>query len=198
MPALGNRNLPGKTSFTVTYTISNVDNSIYVTLNGLADKKTIISMTNHAYFNLGEPNLEKISLKLPSKSFIETRETDLIPLREREILPCLDFNRPKRILNDIDDPYLKNHRSFGIDHCFKLDSKNLSLESLKYKLEIETDFKYVQIYTDNYEDGVKMIGTEDKHYRGVAIEPQDSILNRELTEKNTPYQRYILYKFSRK
>lgn len=190
--------VPGHISYKVTYKLLLNKNELMIYFEGNANEDTYISMTNHAYFSMGESTLENLSLRIPSKAFIETRNTDLIPLRETEMLDCLNFTTAKPILKDIDNPYLKNHRSFGIDHAYKLAENNISLIGTNYQLDIDTDFEYLQIYSDNYEDGVEMFDTNDVHYRGVAIEPEDSILDRNITPAFNKYSRYIRYTFIKK
>ena len=190
--------LPGKITYTVGYVMQEGDNTLYLSMRAASDKNTIISMTNHAYFTLGEKKNDGLKLTIPSHKFIETGKEDLLPLRERIVLPCLDFQKAKRIDKDINDPYLMEHRSLGYDHCFLLDKGEIRLENSKYIMEITTDFTALQIYTDNYPDGIKMIGTEEERHRGIAMEPQDSFLTRELIKKGSVYSRTIQYHFSKK
>ncbi len=42
---------PGNFKVTVTYTLTE-DNSVKISYDGISDKKTLINMTNHSYFNL--------------------------------------------------------------------------------------------------------------------------------------------------
>ena len=190
--------LPGNIRYDVHYYVDKKENKLSILFEAKSDQDTILGMTNHAYFNLGEDSIDNLKLTIPSHSFVETRKEDLIPLRIREILPCLDFNNAKYINKDINDIYLQNHRSLGYDHCYLLDEGKMRLESDKYQLDITTDFKALQIYSDNYEDGVEMTNTNKKNHRGVAIEPQDEILNRKVLEKDKVYRRRINYCFIKK
>ena len=47
----GENGFPGNLKISVTYTLKN-DNSLQISYDGISDKKTIINMTNHSYFNL--------------------------------------------------------------------------------------------------------------------------------------------------
>ena len=93
------------------------------------------------------------------------------------------------------DNILQNHKTLGYDHCFLLDKGKITLENNKYKLDISTDFKAVQIYSDNYNDEIKMMGTDELTHRGLAIEPQDNLLNRLILGKRQFYNRKITYHF---
>ena len=100
--------IPGKVTYTVGYVMQEGDNTLYLSMRAASDKNTIISMTNHAYFTLGDKKNDGLKLTIPSHKFIETGKEDLLPLRERIILPCLDFQKAKRIDKDINDPYLRS------------------------------------------------------------------------------------------
>lgn len=187
--------VPGTLSYEIMYVLYKEENTLLVEYKASSSENTYLSMTNHSYFTLGETNLNDIKLCIPSSSFIETRKEDLIPLKEVDMIECLDFNNMKNILKDVNHPYLKDHKSFGIDHAYRLNKNKIYLEGNKHKLEIKTDFEFLQIYSDNYEDGIEMIGVNDTYYRGVAIEPEDNILIRENILKDEIYNRYIIYKF---
>ena len=47
----GDNNFPGNVEATVTYTLT-ADNAIDIDYKATTDKKTVINMTNHSYFNL--------------------------------------------------------------------------------------------------------------------------------------------------
>lgn len=191
--------LPGKIDFFVVYSLSENEPFLHVEFRANSSEDTIIALTNHSFFCLGESNIDNLSLCIPSHTFIETNPKTLLPECEKEILPCLDFNKLKPLSKNIKDHYLVNSRTAGYDHDFIFDKeRKVTLESPKYRLEIETDFPSVQIYTDNYEDGVRMNNSLEKVRRGVAIEPQESILNRPIILKNQFYTRYINYKFMKK
>ena len=171
-----------------------------LTLSLKAQPKTDmpIALTNHTFFCLGDSNLNKLSLTIPSHRYIETESTTLLPLKERDILPCLDFRKNKNIMQDIDDEYLQNHRSLGYDHCFLLDKDMVKLENDEFVLDIKTDFKAVQIYSDNYANNIKMITSEEIIHRGVAIEPEDNLLDKPYMKKGSIYSRTIKYIFKKK
>ena len=188
--------LPGTINTFIVYTIYDKENKIRVDFRSRSDEDTLVSLTNHSYFCLGDPNIDNLSLKLKSDRFVKVNEEDLVPESIEDILPCLDFNNEKKLIEDIDDPYLVNSKANGIDHyyIFSKDRK-LYLRNDNYKLIINTDFPGVVIYTDNYEDGVIMGSTEEIRRRGVAIEPEDNPLDRKILKKMEDYSRFIEYEF---
>ena len=160
--------------------------------------KFVINLTNHTFFTLNEPNINNLSLKLESDSYIESDKDTLLPLSVKPIIDCLDFNNEKLITKDIDCPYLMNHKSKGYDHSFILKNKMVKLSSPKYELDITSDYECTHIYSDNYEDGVKTKNSNVNFRRGVAIEMTDNILSRPVIDKDEVYQRYIVYTFKKK
>jgi aldose 1-epimerase len=160
--------------------------------------KFMINLTNHTFFTLGESSLDNLSLEIHADQYIESDKETLLPKEVKPIIDCLDFNKEKLIVKDINDSYLQNHKSKGYDHSFILKDKKVILRSPKYKLEIETDFPNVHIYSDNYEDQVKVKTSELLKNRGLAIEPTDDLLNRPILNKDEVYQRYIIYSFKKK
>ena len=190
--------LPGTITYNIAYALVAGDNTLYLKMSAHTDADTPMSLTNHAYFTMGEKKIDALKLTIPAHKFVETRKEDLIPVRVRDILPCLDFQKAKRIDKDINDPYLQDHRSLGYDHCFILDKGEVRLESAKYAMDILTDFEALQIYSDNYNDGVVMLGTEELTHRGLAMEPQDSLLNHQILGKQKFYNREIKYHFTKK
>lgn len=162
------------------------------------NNKFVINLTNHTFFTLNESNINNLSLKIDSDSYIESDKDTLLPLSIKPIIDCLDFNNEKLITKDIDDPYLMNHKSKGYDHSFILKNKMVKLSSPKYELDISSDYECAHIYTDNYEDGVKTKNSNVNFRRSVAIEMTDNILSRPVIDKDEVYQRYIVYTFKKK
>ena len=181
----------------IAYTF-NEDYQIRIDYIVRVSNKFVINLTNHTFFTLNEPNINNLSLKIDSDSYIESDKDTLLPLSIKPIVDCLDFNNEKLITKDIDCPYLMNHKSKGYDHSFILKNKIVKLSSPKYELDITSDFECAHIYTDNYEDGVKTKNSNVAFRRGVAIEMTDNILSRPVIDKDEVYQRYIVYTFKKK
>ena len=173
------------------------ENRIVLDFVASPNMPTPIALTNHLYFCLGEKNINELSLQVKAHRFIESRKEDLIPLEEKDIPSCLDFNELKKVNFDINNSYLKDHRSNGIDHSLVRDDDSpIILEGKKYRLKITTDFETVQLYSYNYPDGVLMVNTKEEIYKGLAIEPQDHFLKRKVYSQ--PYKRHIEYSFYKK
>lgn len=186
-----------KTTYMVDYLFLEED-ELRINFNvGLFDEMAL-SLTNHSYFTLGSRNILKTKLKINAPEFIEVNPDDLIPERIKKVPKCLDFRTPRNIGRCINNPYLKNSRTNGYDHSLILEDVGypVILENKKYRLTINSSFEAVQIYTDNYDDGVEMFGTKDKIHRGIAIEPQENQLTRQAY--HDMYGSFITYKFEMK
>lgn len=185
-----------KNEYLVSYKLFD-DNSLLVDFFVKSKVRNPIALTNHAYFCLGEKTIDDLVLQINAKKYIEVDKKEMIPLGEKEIIPCLDFNEGKVIKKDIYNDYLQNSRTKGYDHSFIFNGEPLVvLSSHKYRLSITTSFDAVQIYSDNYNEGVKMINSDELIHRGIAIEPQGNQLNRKINEGN--YHHYIKYHFEKK
>ena len=174
------------------------ENEIRIDYEVTTTDKAILSLTNHTFFTLGEDGIDSLSLKINAIKYIESDKDTLLPLSIKPIIDCLDFNKEKLITKDINDPYLMNHRTKGYDHCFLLSENKVELNSPKYNLTITSSYPCVHIYSDNYSDGVENKNSNQPLRRGVAIEPEDNLLDKTIISKDEIYQRYIVYSFKRK
>ena len=192
--------LPGNITYYISYSLNDISSDLLIDFKAMSDDKTVVALTNHLYFCLGDENLDHLFLTIPADKYVEPNPIDLVPEVEKDIIPCLDFRKKKPIMKDINDSYLQNSKTLGYDHHFILNSKDkpIILENNRYKLEITSDFSGAQIYTDNYADNIEMKSTTYLNHRGVAIEPQDSPLERLPLEKNHLYHHQIVYSFSKK
>ncbi len=192
--------LPGNVTYYISYSMNDISTDLLVDFKANTSDKTVISLTNHAYFCLGNPSLEGLYLTIPADKYVEPNKNDLLPEREKEVDEIMDFRKKKPILKDINNKYLQDSKTLGYDHHYIFSDKDkpVILENNRYKLEIKTDFTGCQIYTDNYNDNVVMRTTTELTHRGIAIEPQDSPLERKVLEKNALYHHQIIYSFTKK
>ena len=160
----GHMGFPGTVTAVVTYTLTD-DNAIDITYSGTTDKPTVLSMTNHAYFNLsGNHAVEGTDQILYVNSDVFTPANDkLIPsgeMRPVEGTP-FDFRTPKAIGQDINQDYDQLVLGNGYDHNWVLntagDINQLALSvyspATGILLEEYTDQPGVQVYTGNFLTG---------------------------------------------
>ena len=166
---------PGNLVVGVEY-ILNDSNELKIKYTASTDKKTIINLTQHSYFNLsGESSGDILDhiLNIDAEYYLPVNENMIPhgPYEKVESTP-FDFNIPKKIGLDIfaDDIQLKVGN--GYDHCFVLSNQNGklkkigSVESPKtgIKMDIITDQPGLQLYTGNFLDG-SLKSKEKKFYK---------------------------------
>ncbi|MDR0745829.1 MAG: galactose mutarotase [Mediterranea sp.] len=161
----GDANYPGNVKATVTYTLTE-DNAIDIRYEATTDKKTIINMTNHSYFNLSGDATQPITndiLYINADSFTPVDSTYMTT---GEILPVadtpMDFTTPKAIGAEIDNfDYEQLKNGNGYDHNWVLNTKG-DVKQLAAKvtspvsgisLEVYTNEPGVQVYTGNFLNG---------------------------------------------
>lgn len=176
---------PGNLNTEVTYTLTN-DNTLEVAYQATTDKKTIVNLTQHSYFNLSgdfsKPILDHI-VKINADRFVPVNRT-LIPTGElKEVANTpFDFREPKTIGQDINADNEQLKRGLGYDHCWVLNDQNegIRFTSSAYEpnsgrlLEVFSDEPGIQLYTGNFLDGTlpnKQGGTY-AHRTGFCLETQ--------------------------
>ncbi len=180
----GEEGYPGNLKATVIYTLNNL-NELSIQYYAETDKPTPVNLTNHAYFNLaGQGNGDVLNhfVMINADRFTPVNE-NLIPtgeLRAVQNTP-LDFTRPVRIGERIEDSSQQMQFGKGYDHNFVLNSQDGSLAlaarvsepSSGRVMEVYTTQPGVQLYTGNFLDGVA--GKEGKAYQrryGFCLETQ--------------------------
>lgn len=178
----GEEGYPGTLGVTVTYKLT-ADNALSINYRAVTDKKTILNLTNHTYFNLAgyaNGSILDHELFLDADTFLPTDET-LIPtgeLRSVKGTP-FDFRTPKKIGKDFyaDDTALKY--AGGYDHCFNfcggeteepVKRAELYDEKSGRVMEVFTNQPCVQLYTGNF------LNNEKYPFKGGFPQKQQSLL----------------------
>lgn len=161
----GDANFPGNVTATVTYTLTS-DNAIDIDYKATTDKKTVINMTNHSYFNLsGDPNL-KITDHILYVNADNYTPVDTTYMTTGEIAPVagtpMDFTTAKVVGKDIDAfdfEQVKNGNGFDHNWCLntKGDLNQLAAKAVSpitgITLEVYTNEPGIQVYSGNFLDG---------------------------------------------
>ncbi len=160
----GEEGYPGTLQTRVTYTLDN-DNRLRIDYQAVTDKKTVVNLTNHSYFNLKDagatPVLEH-KLMLNADQFTPVDET-LIPtgeLRPVEGTP-FDFREPTPIGARIQADNQQIRFGGGYDHNFVINGDAGELRpaakvfepSTGRVMEVWTTEPGVQFYSGNFLDG---------------------------------------------
>ncbi len=203
---------PGNFDVSVTYTLTD-DNEIRISYEGVSDKKTIINMTNHTYFNLSghdSGSIEDTLLTLYASCYTPV-VFGAIPTGE--IAPVagtvMDFTTEKTIGRDIgaDEEQLKLVK--GYDHNFVVDgytgeSKLIAVAKADGRtMEVYSDLPGVQFYAGNCI--TPQPGKDEAVYKertGFCLETQyfpnsanDPAFERPVFDKGQKYETTTVYKF---
>lgn len=177
----GEEGYPGNLNVKVTYSF--INGELKIEYEAVSDKKTVVNLTNHAYFNLngeGDGSILNNVMYIDSAYMVPTNDT-MIPVGGLRAVEgtAFDFNLPKEIGRDIeaDDKELKQGN--GYDHCYLL--KNGCGNFARYAVVVSqktgivmscyTDMPAVQFYAGN---GMNMEG-KTAHYgkrAGFCLETQ--------------------------
>jgi aldose 1-epimerase len=161
----GDANFPGNVTAKIIYTLTE-DNAIDIRYEATTDKKTIINMTNHSYFNLsGNPEVPIMNdiLYVNADRFTPM---DATSIPTGEILSVggtpMDFTIPKVIGADIDKyDYAQLKNGKGYDHNWVLNTEgdvtqlaaSLTSPLTGITLEVYTNEPGIQVYTGNFLNG---------------------------------------------
>jgi len=177
---------PGNLKVSVSFLLSD-DNELSIVYNAETDKKTIINLTNHSYFNLNgegaKGDILNHQLKVNSSSFTET-DSESIPtgiISSTKSTP-LDFSDFIKIATRINENFEQLVFAGGYDHNYILDKKddNLTLaaelkaDQTGITMQVFTTEPAIQIYSGNYLDG-SVTGKSGKKYEkrtGMCLETQ--------------------------
>ena len=161
----GEAGFPGNLNVKVTMTLTD-DNSIDIQYEAVTDKKTVVNLTNHSYFNLsGDSNNSVLDnvLMINGDSFTPVDDSFMTT---GEILTVegtpMDFTTPTAIGERIDD-YEYDQLKFGdgYDHNWVLNTEGdisqvaatVYSPATGIQLEVYTDEPGMQVYTGNFLDG---------------------------------------------
>lgn len=162
----GLNGFPGNIDVSVVY-ILNDNNELKLEYYAVSDKKTVINLTNHAYFNLGGYDSGTILnhlIKINADSFTPVDEFSIPTgeIKSVENTP-FDFRNFRTIGDKIDCNCEQLNFTGGYDHNFCIngyDKKSINKaaevidETSGRKMEVFTDLPGVQFYAGNFLKGI--------------------------------------------
>jgi len=160
----GEEGYPGTLTVEVTYTLT-ADNTWKIDYKATTDKKTIINLTQHSYFNLtgdGNTDILKHEVMLNADKFIPV-DKGLIPtgkLQDVEKTP-FDFRTATAVGARIDAKHPQIAAGGGYDHCWVLNGASGTMRDVATVYEpvsgrlltVRTTEPGVQFYSGNFLDG---------------------------------------------
>ncbi|MGA9638931.1 aldose epimerase family protein [Flavobacterium sp.] len=176
---------PGNLQVFVTYTLTQ-ENQLEVFYEATTDKKTVVNLTQHSYFNLSGDFSKTIldhEITLNSDKIVAINDNG-IPTGKLEDLTHtpFDFRTPKTLGKDIEVKNEQLKRGNGYDHCWVLNNaeKGKTVTATAYDktsgrlMEITTYEPGIQLYTGNFLKGNLPMREEGfyEHRTGFCFETQ--------------------------
>ena len=211
----GDANFPGNVTAKVTYQLTD-DNAIDIKYSATTDKKTIINMTNHSYFNLAGEGSGKVL-----DTYVTIHAKDYTPVDEFSIPTGeyasvegtpMDFNKAKKIGDEIDADFQQLKFTGGYDHNYVTDNyakgsrrviASAYNEASGITMDVISDCPCVQFYAGNFViDEKGKNGHVYNKREGFCLETQvePNAVNVEtfhspVLEAGEKYQSFTAYKF---
>ena len=160
----GDQGFPGNVTAKVLFKLTE-DNAIDIKYSATTDKKTIINLTNHSYFNLSGNPAQPVNNDILYLNADYYTPVDSTFMTTGEILPVagtpMDFTTPKPVGQDIGQDFIQLKNGKGYDHNWVLNTKGdirqvaarLKSPDTGIVLEVYTNEPGVQMYTGNFLDG---------------------------------------------
>lgn len=213
----GDENFPGAVVAKVIFKLTE-DNAIDISFEATTDKKTVINMCNHSYFNLSgnaENTVLDDILYINADTYTPVDSTFMTTGAIDSVKNTpMDFTTPKPIGQDINKyEFIQLKNGNGYDHNWvlntagditKLAAKVISPAS-GISVEVYTNEPGIQVYTGNFLDG-SVRGKKGKIYNqrtGICLETQhypDSPNKPQwpsvILEPGQTYQSRCIYKFT--
>ena len=160
-------------------------NELRLTFSAKSDAKTVVNLTNHAYFNLnGRGTALRHFLKLNASKYLPTDPT-LIPLGDPDPVAGtpMDFRKGKTLGRDIQKDFPALNYGKGYDACWVIDgyfpgqlqeAAELWSNRSGRTLKVFTTQPGIQVYTGNWLNGCPAgkRGRVYHDYDAVALECQ--------------------------
>ena len=159
----GEAGFPGNLDIKVTYTLTD-DNAVGIKYEATTDKKTVVNLTNHSYFNLsGGPGSDVLDqLVMINADNYTPVDSTLIPVGISPVDGTpLDLRTPVAIGKQINDPFqqLQFGRGYDLNWVLNTNGDKNVLAAKAYSptsgiaLEVYTNEPGIQFYTGNFMDG---------------------------------------------
>jgi aldose 1-epimerase len=182
----GEQGFPGEMHISVTYTLNSA-NDLRLDYEATTDKPTVVTLTNHVYFNLagnGSGDVYDQQLQVMADQYTPT-DTDQIPTGELASVAgtALDFRQLSPIGAHIRSGEQQMLYAHGYDHNFvlrKLEGVPMPLALRMYDpvsgrlLEVRTTEPGIQVYSANHMNGatISAAGTTLRQGDGLALETE--------------------------
>jgi len=177
--AQGEEGYPGNLDVSVEYAFH--QNCLRIDYRAVADADTVVSLSNHTYFDLSGGMGDAMAhwLLINAERFAEN-DREFIPTGR--LLPVLgtpfDFRKGRKIADCVDAPHEQLERCGGLDHDFSLEGADpaalLWHEHSGIRMTVRTDMPSLEVYTANSlpGDAVGKYGRVLRRRSGICLETQ--------------------------
>ncbi|WP_313892289.1 aldose epimerase family protein [Psychrobacillus sp.] len=175
---------PGNLTVVVTYTLTN-NNELIVDYSAVCDKATVLTLTNHSYFNLTGNAMETIHnhlMTMNSSGFVELN-AELLPTGTKINVTDtpFDFRNGRKLADGIHSSYVQNKIvNSGYDHYFIFEQNSrgniiMQDDTSGRVMTVQTNQPGVVMYSSNsMDEALDLVLGKSKRYLGVCFETQAS------------------------
>jgi len=166
----GEEGFPGNLNVEVTYKLDK--NSLIWEYSGTTDEDTILNMTNHSYFNLGDTNIYNHEIKIHTDKYSPVDEYSLTQANVTKVEGTpYDFRDFAKVKDNLDS------LGGGIDNNYVWevmgDKLMAELRCNNLQLNVYSDLPDMHFYTGEYLNGSNANnGSSYKPYDGLCLECQ--------------------------
>lgn len=179
----GEQGFPGNLNAKVTYELLD-DNSLKFTYTATTDKKTVVNLTNHTYWNMngcGSGTIVNHQLQIAADNYTPVDAT-LIPTGVAPVAGTpFDFTKSTAIGSRIDETNEQLKYGGGYDHNYALNKHTLTTpittitgDKSGITMQVYTTEPGIQFYSGNYMRGRNILkgGNGDAQRTGFCLETQ--------------------------
>ncbi len=202
----GEAGFPGNLKIKVTYLMPKDLNILTIKYECVTDKPTLLSLSNHMYWNFGDGNVDDYYLSIQADRVATFAPNSLMIAGKANVPTPLDCREEKRVGDLVDYVVESLFRDYTLDQTYLFENPNtiqpqVTLRKDNVIIQCFTDFNAVNVYVENTKKPIVFANGENLTTlprRGIAIEPQTFVLNHDILRPGEVYQHFISYRFVEK